>query len=147
MKTRRQTSVKGSESLQYPAYRYNANKDIPPTSLILLICPSIMNVYGYFPIHQGRRAGPRRQPKLRSRARQYVTIARKAKGSGEWFVRNVSGEADHLSRIDFGFLNDKKNIGRLSMLTQWMRIRTVIDPSRKSSRGVGGCREMARFMR
>lgn len=39
---------------------------------------------------------------------QYVTIARQAKGSGEWFVGNVSGENGHVSRINFSFLEPGK---------------------------------------
>ncbi|MEG2061653.1 MAG: glycoside hydrolase family 97 protein [Alistipes sp.] len=38
----------------------------------------------------------------------YITIARKAKGTGEWFVGNVTGEADHTSEITFGFLDPGK---------------------------------------
>ncbi|GGG90334.1 glucan 1,4-alpha-glucosidase SusB [Parapedobacter pyrenivorans] len=39
---------------------------------------------------------------------QYVTIARKGKDSGNWFVGNVSGEDGHISRIDFSFLDPGK---------------------------------------
>lgn len=35
---------------------------------------------------------------------EYVTVARKAKGTGEWFVGNVTGEKDHRSSIVFDFL-------------------------------------------
>ncbi|HWL00419.1 MAG TPA: glycoside hydrolase family 97 protein [Parapedobacter sp.] len=39
---------------------------------------------------------------------QYVTVARKAKGSNSWFVGNVSGEQGHTSRFDFSFLDPDK---------------------------------------
>src|SRR5690606_7384714 len=35
---------------------------------------------------------------------EYVTVARKAKGTNKWFVGNVSGEEGHTSLIDFSFL-------------------------------------------
>ncbi len=35
---------------------------------------------------------------------EYITVARKAKGTGEWFVGNVTGEKDHRSSIVFDFL-------------------------------------------
>ena len=35
---------------------------------------------------------------------EYVTVARKAKGTGQWFVGNVTGEKDHVSEIVFDFL-------------------------------------------
>ena len=39
---------------------------------------------------------------------KYVTVARKAKGSGQWFVGNVTGCEDHESCIDFSFLDPGK---------------------------------------
>ncbi len=39
---------------------------------------------------------------------EYVTVARKAKGTGEWFVGNVTGEKDHVSKISFSFLDPGK---------------------------------------
>ncbi len=39
---------------------------------------------------------------------KYVTIARKAKGSNDWFIGNVSGEKGHLSRFTFDFLDPGK---------------------------------------
>lgn len=39
---------------------------------------------------------------------EYVTVARKAKGSTNWFVGNVSGEDGHTSKIDFSFLQPGK---------------------------------------
>ena len=39
---------------------------------------------------------------------EYVTVARKAKGSGQWFVGNVSGENGYTSHIDFSFLEPGK---------------------------------------
>lgn len=39
---------------------------------------------------------------------EYVTVARKAKGSNNWFVGNVSGEDGYSSHIDFGFLESGK---------------------------------------
>ncbi len=45
---------------------------------------------------------------------QYVTIARKAKNKGDWFVGNVAGEKGHTSKISFGFLDsDKKYIATI----------------------------------
>ncbi len=38
----------------------------------------------------------------------YVTVARKAKGTGQWFVGNVTGKADHLSVVPFSFLDSDK---------------------------------------
>ena len=34
----------------------------------------------------------------------YITVARKAKGSGNWFVGSVNGEAGRSSSISFNFL-------------------------------------------
>ncbi|NGM63031.1 glycoside hydrolase family 97 protein [Sphingobacterium sp. SGG-5] len=39
---------------------------------------------------------------------EYVTVARKAKGSGQWFIGNVSGENGYTSHIDFSFLEPGK---------------------------------------
>ncbi len=39
---------------------------------------------------------------------EYVTVARKAKNTGEWFVGNVTGEKDHVSEISFSFLEPGK---------------------------------------
>ncbi|MDR1743559.1 MAG: glycoside hydrolase family 97 catalytic domain-containing protein, partial [Dysgonamonadaceae bacterium] len=39
---------------------------------------------------------------------EYITVARKAKGSGQWFVGNVSGEKGHTSQITFDFLEAGK---------------------------------------
>lgn len=39
---------------------------------------------------------------------KYVTVARKAKDSGQWFVGNVTGDRDYVSEIDFGFLDPDK---------------------------------------
>lgn len=40
---------------------------------------------------------------------QYITVARKAKGTNNWFLGNVNGEAPRISNIDFSFLEkDKK---------------------------------------
>ena len=38
----------------------------------------------------------------------YVTVARKAKGTGQWFVGNVTGQRDHVSVIPFDFLDKDK---------------------------------------
>ena len=35
---------------------------------------------------------------------EYITVARKAKGTGDWFVGNVTGEKSHRSSIVFDFL-------------------------------------------
>lgn len=35
---------------------------------------------------------------------EYVTVARKAKGTGQWFVGNCTGEKDHISDFVFDFL-------------------------------------------
>ena len=39
---------------------------------------------------------------------RYVTVARKAKETGQWFVGNVTGCEDHESCIDFSFLDPGK---------------------------------------
>lgn len=39
---------------------------------------------------------------------QYVTVARKAKGTGNWFVGNVAGENGHTSNLSFDFLEPGK---------------------------------------
>ena len=39
---------------------------------------------------------------------RYVTVARKAKETGQWFVGNVTGCEDHESCIDFSFLEPGK---------------------------------------
>ena len=36
---------------------------------------------------------------------EYITVARKAKGTGDWFVGNVTGEKNHRSSIVFDFLD------------------------------------------
>ncbi len=38
----------------------------------------------------------------------YVTVARKAKGTGQWFVGNVTGKENHLSVVPFSFLDSDK---------------------------------------
>ncbi|MEP6931354.1 MAG: glycoside hydrolase family 97 protein [Flavobacterium sp.] len=38
----------------------------------------------------------------------YITVARKAKGTNNWFVGNVNGETPRTSNIDFGFLEKGK---------------------------------------
>ena len=39
---------------------------------------------------------------------EYITVARKAKGTDNWFVGNVSGENGFTSKIDFKFLDPKE---------------------------------------
>lgn len=39
---------------------------------------------------------------------QYITVARKAKGTGNWFVGNVAGESGHTSKLSFDFLEPDK---------------------------------------
>lgn len=39
---------------------------------------------------------------------QYITVARKAKGTGNWFLGNVNGETGRVSNIDLGFLEKGK---------------------------------------
>ena len=39
---------------------------------------------------------------------KYVTVARKAKGLGQWFVGNVTGDSDHVSTVSFDFLDPGK---------------------------------------
>ncbi|MDR1763170.1 MAG: glycoside hydrolase family 97 protein [Dysgonamonadaceae bacterium] len=39
---------------------------------------------------------------------EYITVARKAKGTGQWFVGNVSGENGHTANITFSFLEPGK---------------------------------------
>ncbi len=46
---------------------------------------------------------------LEAEPMEYITVARKAKGSDEWFVGNVAGSSDHNSNIKLDFLDkDKK---------------------------------------
>jgi hypothetical protein len=40
---------------------------------------------------------------------QYITVARKAKKTGKWFVGNVNGNDTRVSRLSFDFLEDGKN--------------------------------------
>jgi len=40
---------------------------------------------------------------------EYITVARKAKGSGKWFLGSVGGEQQHISKITFDFLDAGKN--------------------------------------
>ena len=40
---------------------------------------------------------------------KYVTVARKAKGKNEWFVGNVAGEKNYVSKINFNFLDAGKD--------------------------------------
>lgn len=42
---------------------------------------------------------------LEAEPAEYVTVARKAKGSDNWFVGSTAGEKGHTSSIDFGFLD------------------------------------------
>lgn len=45
---------------------------------------------------------------------RYITVARKAKGSGQWFVGNVTGTQDHTSEISLSFLEPgKKYIAKI----------------------------------
>jgi hypothetical protein len=39
---------------------------------------------------------------------QYITVARKAKGTNNWFIGNVNGETPRTSNIDFSFLEKGK---------------------------------------
>jgi hypothetical protein len=39
---------------------------------------------------------------------QYITVARKAKGTNNWFVGNVNGETPRTSNIKFDFLEKEK---------------------------------------
>lgn len=39
---------------------------------------------------------------------EYVTVARKAKGTGNWFIGSVAGEHAHTSRLKLGFLDKGK---------------------------------------
>lgn len=39
---------------------------------------------------------------------QYITIARKEKGTTNWFIGNVNGKKDRVSEISLGFLDQKK---------------------------------------
>ncbi len=40
---------------------------------------------------------------------QYITVARKAKNTNNWFLGSVGGYHDRTSNIDFSFLDDKQN--------------------------------------
>ena len=39
---------------------------------------------------------------------RYVTVARKARETGQWFIGNVTGDRDHVSEISFDFLDPGK---------------------------------------
>ncbi len=39
---------------------------------------------------------------------EYITIARKAKGSNDWYIGCTAGEGGHTSKLDFGFLDKGK---------------------------------------
>ena len=39
---------------------------------------------------------------------QYITVARKAKGTGNWFVGSVGGDTSRTSRMSFDFLEPGK---------------------------------------
>jgi hypothetical protein len=53
---------------------------------------------------------------------QYITVARQAKGTNNWFVGNVNGETARTSAINFDFLQKEKNIQPLFMLMLPMHI-------------------------
>lgn len=56
---------------------------------------------------------------------EYITIARKAKGSGNWFVGNVCGEKGFMSNITFDFLTpDKQYIATIYSDTKNAHYRT-----------------------
>ena len=38
----------------------------------------------------------------------YITVARKAKGTGDWFVGCVAGQKEHTSKLAFDFLDKGK---------------------------------------
>lgn len=40
---------------------------------------------------------------------EYITVARQAKGTGQWFVGSTAGEKEHISSISFDFLEKGKN--------------------------------------
>ena len=51
---------------------------------------------------------------LEAEPAKYLTVARKAKGTGEWFVGNTAGDEDYVSTITFDFLDaDKKYIATI----------------------------------
>ncbi len=51
---------------------------------------------------------------LEAEPAKYLTVARKAKGTGEWFVGNTAGDEDFISNITFDFLDaDKKYIATI----------------------------------
>lgn len=45
---------------------------------------------------------------LEAEPRDYITIARKEKGSDNWFLGNVNGEKTRTSKINFDFLDSGK---------------------------------------
>ena len=46
---------------------------------------------------------------LEAEPAEYITVARKAKNSGRWFVGSTAGEKEHISSISFDFLEKGKN--------------------------------------
>jgi hypothetical protein len=79
--------------------------------------PENYNLFGCFSIHQRRN----RLEKQLEAELQYITVARKAKGTNNWFVGNVNGERHRTSNIKFDFLEKGKKY-TLSMLMLKMRI-------------------------
>ena len=45
---------------------------------------------------------------LEAEPAEYITVARKAKGTGQWFVGSTAGAKEHVSRIPFDFLEKGK---------------------------------------
>jgi hypothetical protein len=70
--------------------------------------PENYNLFGCFSIHQRRSNRLDRSNYLEAEPGQYITVARKAKGTNNWFVGNVNGETPRTSNIKFDFLERNK---------------------------------------
>lgn len=46
---------------------------------------------------------------LEAEPAEYITVARQAKGTGQWFVGSTAGDREHVSSISFDFLERGKN--------------------------------------
>lgn len=56
----------------------------------------------------------------------YITIARKAKGTNDWYIGCTADENGHSSKLIFDFLDPDKNISQLYMQTQKMPTGKII---------------------
>ncbi len=56
----------------------------------------------------------------------YITIARKAKGTNDWYIGCTADENGHSSKLIFDFLDPDKNTSQLYMQTQKMPTGKII---------------------